>query len=79
MREVQVGLDSNSYHILIGSGLLMQTAYRLKENGFAGKLVIITNPVVEKLYSDILKQSLAQEGFEVAVLSVADGEEQKAL
>ena len=79
MREVQVGLDSNSYHILIGSGLLMQTAYRLKENGFAGKLVIITNPVVEKLYGDILKQSLAQEGFEVAVLSVADGEEQKAL
>ena len=79
MREVKVRLGSNSYDICIGSGLLMQAACRLKESGFAGRLVIITNPVVGKLYGTALKQSLAQEGFKVAVLSVPDGEEQKSL
>ncbi len=79
MRKVKVRLGINSYNIYIGSGLLMQTARQLKENGFAGKLVIITNPIVKRLYGNALKQSLAREGFKVAVLQVPDGEEQKSL
>ncbi|MFC2017597.1 3-dehydroquinate synthase [Chloroflexota bacterium] len=79
MREVKVRLGSNSYDIYIGSGLLMQTAHRLKENGFAGKLVIVTNPIVRRLYGNALKRNLAQEGFKVAFLQVPDGEEQKSL
>jgi len=79
MREVKVRLGSNSYNIYIGSGLLTQTARWLKESGFAGKLVIITNPIVKRLYGNALKQSLAREGFKVAVLQVPDGEEQKSL
>lgn len=79
MREVKVRLGSNSYHICIGSGLLMSAAHRLKESGFAGKLVVITNPIVKRLYGNALKRSLAGEGFKVAVLSVTDGEEQKSL
>ena len=79
MRKVRVRLGSNSYEIHIGSGLLMQTGHQLKESGFAGKLVIVTTPVVKRLYGDALKQSLAQEGFKVTVLQVPDGEEQKSL
>ncbi len=79
MRKIRVRLGSNSYDIYVGSGLLMQTGRQLKENGFADKLVIITNPVVKKLYGNALKRSLTQEGFKVAVLSVPDGEEQKSL
>ena len=79
MRKVRVRLGSNSYDICIGSGLLMQTGCWLKENGFAGKLVIITNPIVKGLYGNVLKQSLTREGFKVTVLQVPDGEEQKSL
>lgn len=79
MRKIRVRLGINSYNIYIGSGLLKQTGRQLKENGFAGKLVIITNPVVKRLYGNALKQSLASEGFKVAVLPVPDGEEQKSL
>ncbi len=79
MKKVRVNLDSNSYEIRIGSGLLSQSGHWLKENGFAGKLAIITTPVVKKLYGDALKQNLVQEGFKAVILQVPDGEEQKSL
>ena len=79
MRKIGVRLGSNSYNIHIGSGLLMQTGHLLKENGFAGTLVIITNPIVKRLYGSALKQNLAKEGFKITVLQVPDGEEQKSL
>ena len=79
MKEVAVRLATNSYNIRIGSNLLMQTGRWLKESGFTDKLVIITNPVVKKLYGDTLEQNLTKEGFRVTVLLVSDGEEQKSL
>ncbi len=79
MRKVTLGLGSNSYDILIGSGLLMQTGARLKEIGFSDKLVIVTDPTVKKLYGDTLKQNLVDSGFEVLLLEVPEGEEQKSL
>ena len=79
MRTVQVRLGSDSYRIHIGSGLLEQTGQRLTEIGISGKLVIITNPVVKKLYGQSLEQNLARSGFQVTTLEVPDGEEQKSL
>ena len=79
MKKVRVTLDSNSYEIRIGSGLLSQSGHWLKESGFAGKLAIITTPVVKRLYGDALKQNLVQEGFKAVILQVPDGEEQKSL
>ena len=79
MRTVQVRLSSDSYQIHIGSGLLEQTIPRLTEIGVSGKLVIITNPVVKKLYGQSLEQTLASNGFEVTTLEVPDGEEHKSL
>jgi len=79
MKRVKVNLGSDSYHIHIGSGILAQTGQQLKEEGFSNSLVIITNPVVEGLYGDALKQNLIREGFRVTVLQVPDGEEHKSL
>ncbi len=79
MKKVKVRLGSNSYEVNIGSGLLMQAGHQLKESGFSDKLVIITNPVVKRLYGEALEQNLTREGFRVIILSVPDGEEQKSL
>ena len=57
----------------------MQVGHQLKESGFSGKLVIITNPIVKGLYGEALEQNLTREGFRVTILSVPDGEEQKSL
>ena len=79
MRTIEVELGSNSHQIHAGSGLLAQTGSLLKEKGFSGKLVIITNPIVKGLYGDTLSHSLAKDGFKVINLIVPDGEEQKSL
>ena len=79
MRKVKVSLGDKSYDILIGSALLNQTGSWLKKTDFNDKLVIITNPVVQELYGNELRESLLAHGFTATVLLVADGEEQKSL
>ncbi len=79
MKKLKVSLDSRSYEIHIGSGVLRHTGHQLKEKGFAGKVVIITNPIVNKLYGNALKQGLTRDGFTAIFLEVPDGEEQKSL
>ncbi len=79
MKKIKVRLGKSGYEIYMGSGLLAQVGRRLKESGFSDKLVIITNPVVERLYGEALGQKLISEGFRVTTLLVPDGEEQKSL
>ena len=79
MKRIEVNLGNRSYEVLIGSGLLGQTGGLLKNKGFSGKLMIISNPLVQELYGDALSEGLSAEGFEVCLLSVADGEENKSL
>jgi 3-dehydroquinate synthase len=79
MIKVRVELGKNSYEIRIGSGLLPRVGLWLKEQGFFGKAVIITDSNVRGLYADILERGLADAGFRVTVLEVPAGEEQKTL
>jgi len=76
MRKIKVKLG---YEIWVGSGLLTQTGHWLAENGFSGRVVIITDPTVQGLYGDTLSQSLTGEGFSITMLLVPEGEEQKSL
>lgn len=79
MKRVKVRLGKSSYEIRIGPGILAEVGRQLTESGFSGKLVIITNPIVNRLYGEALEQNLTREGFRVTILPVPDGEEQKSL
>jgi len=79
MKKVRVKLSNNSYDVIIGSSLLAQTGTRLKELGFSGKAVIITDHTVKRLYGNTLKRSLTSSGFEALLLEVPQGEKQKSL
>ena len=79
MKKIRVELDSRSYGILIGPGLLGQAGQWLKEVCSGDRLVIITNHVVQGLCSNRLSESLSGAGFQVTVLTVPDGEEYKSL
>ncbi len=79
MKQVRVNLNTQSYEIQIGSGLLDQVPGRLVELGFNSRAVIITNPIVGRLYGDRLKASLESKGFRTALLEVPDGESYKTL
>jgi 3-dehydroquinate synthase len=79
MIKVSVNLAKNSYEIRIAQGLLPYVGRWLKERGFSGKTVIITDSNVRGLYADILEPSLADAGFKVTILEIPAGEEQKTL
>jgi len=79
MKKVKVNLGRDSYEVRIGAGALARTGNWLKEIGLTGRLVVITNPVVDGLYGEALREGLAGEGFEVTVVLVPDGEEHKSL
>ncbi|OGO19416.1 MAG: 3-dehydroquinate synthase [Chloroflexi bacterium RBG_16_50_11] len=79
MIKVKVELGKNSYDINIGAGLLPRVGLWLKEKGYSGKAVIITDTNVKGLYADILQRSLANAAFTVTILEVPAGEDQKTL
>ncbi len=79
MRKVRVSLGSNAYNIFIAPGLLKECGSILRESGFSGKVVVVTDPTVKSRYGDALNESLAAGGFKVAFLDVPEGEEQKSL
>ena len=78
MRRIKVKLGSG-YEICIGSGLLAEAGTRLKELGFADKLVVITDTRVQGLYGDALVRDLNEGGFAATTVSIPEGEEQKSL
>ena len=79
MQKIKVKLAENSYEIRVGSGILGQVGGWLKEKGFTGKAVIVTDSYVEGFYAEPLKKSLSQAGFSVTILAVPAGEAQKTL
>jgi len=78
METIRVGLGARSYPIHIGARALDEAElYRAHLRG--GRVAVISNPVVAKLYLERVKAALARAGAEapVAVL-VEDGEQAKS-
>jgi len=79
MEVVNVGLGERSYSIYIDKGLLLECGNRLKNIKTGRKIVVITNPLINKLYGDALKNSLTGAGFNVNFVEIPDGEEYKTI
>ena len=79
MRKLRLKLRHTSYQIVIGWGLLRTLASLLNEANLRYDPVMITNPTVENLYGNALKDNLTREGFHLSTLLVPDGEEYKTL
>ncbi|UCC17389.1 MAG: 3-dehydroquinate synthase [Dehalococcoidales bacterium] len=80
MRTVTLKTGNTSYDILVGSGLLSQAGILLKEKGLtAGKAVVVTDSRIRKLHYDTLERNLVNAGFEVLVIEIPEGEDQKSL
>ncbi|MBF0439871.1 MAG: 3-dehydroquinate synthase [Magnetococcales bacterium] len=69
-----VELDSRSYEIIIGSGVLSKIGELLKTRFTGQRVAIITNETVAPLYLEQTSASLTQSGFQVVPLVLPDGE-----
>ncbi|TAJ07778.1 MAG: 3-dehydroquinate synthase [Nitrospirae bacterium] len=76
---VKVSLAERSYDIVIKAGLLHEIGDRLRSIGCSGKVAVVTNPVVGRLYGKVVLRSLKAAGYQVKVILVPDGERAKTL
>lgn len=77
METVRVALAERSYDILIGGGIIGCLGEFCRAAQLNGVAAVITNPVVAALYLAPVKASLANAGYRVVVVEIADGEEFK--
>ncbi|MBM4122125.1 MAG: 3-dehydroquinate synthase [Nitrospira sp.] len=78
-RCVTVSLGERSYDILIKAGLLGEVGPRLKRLGLAGKVAVVTNQVVGRLYGPTVLRSLRSAGYQAKTILVPEGERAKSL
>ena len=80
MRIVTLKTSNTSYDILVGAGLISQAGTLLKDIQFStGKAVVVTDTRIRKLHCDTLEKNLKDSGFEVLVIEIPEGEDQKSL
>ena len=76
---VPVSLGQRSYPIYIQEGLLRKTGQCLHEMGLSGRVAVVTNPTVRRLYGGAVGTSLKRAGFRPLFIEVPDGERAKTL
>lgn len=76
MKTVEVS-TGNKYNIVIGDGLLKDSGRMIREVTSAKTAAIVTDSVVDPLYSDTVRNSLEANGFETVKLVFPNGEKSK--
>lgn len=77
MKTININVSSKNYNIHIGKGVLCETGEIIKNLGFKGKVLIVTDDNVAPLYLDTVENSIKLNGFEVFHIILPNGEEHK--
>lgn len=70
---------SKPYDVIIKRGSINECGKYISEIAKTKRIAVITDDVVEKLYADTVKRSLADNGFECTVFAFPNGEASKNL
>ncbi|MBI5309368.1 MAG: 3-dehydroquinate synthase [Planctomycetes bacterium] len=79
MRTIRVNLSTNGYNIYIDKGLIEKIGEVLVKEKEPCKTLLITDKHIEKIYGNAVIESLAREKFDVGLVAIDPGEEQKTL
>src|SRR4030067_791731 len=79
MRTIRVNLSANGYNISIDKGIVEKIGELLVKEKEPCKTLLITDKNVEKIYGNAVLESLRREKFDVGLVSIDPGEEQKSL
>jgi len=78
LRSITVDLGPRTYQVVIGRDLLRQAGPAIRNLGFAGHAVVVTDEIVSHLYSEPLVASLSQAGFSCSQEIIPSGENSKS-
>lgn len=76
---VPVSLGSRSYNIQIGSGMIDRVGDVLQKKGFDGKVGVVTDSTVDRIYGAKFIRMLKVLGFDVEKIVLPSGEKTKSL
>jgi 3-dehydroquinate synthase len=79
IKTIPVKLKNNSYSIIVGSQILPRLGATLKSLNIGKNVVIVTNPMIKKLWGKNVITSLKKRGYVAYVIEVPDGERSKSL
>lgn len=79
MKTIDINTSSKKYKIHIGKGLLSRCGELVKQLGFDGKVIIVTDDTVADLYLDAVKKSFENAGYKTYSHIFPHGEENKNL
>ena len=79
MKTVRVDLKQDPYAIVVGTGILEALPRAVKKLDIGEDAVIITNPLVGKLYGRKLAAAFLKVGFSVKIFEVEDSERSKSM
>lgn len=79
MKDIFVDLGKDSYSIIIDRGILGQVGTLISKVISPGKVIIVTDKIVEPLYGNVVLNSLSECKFDVKLVSLEPGEEQKSM
>lgn len=77
MKIININVSSKNYNIHIGKGILSQSGEIIKNLGFNGKLLIVTDDNVAPLYLDTVEKSIKNAGIDAFHVILPNGEEHK--
>ena len=79
--KIEFSREQSDYEIVIGHDLLVRCGEWARKciGKNSGKIVIVSNPTIFKLYGKQTKESLRDAGFEVSHFLIKDGEQYKTL
>ncbi len=78
-QTIPVRYPGGEYSIHLGRGLLVRVGSLLRGAGLSGRVMLITNPTVGRLYGASVVEGLTMAGFAVSSSQVQDGEAYKTL
>jgi 3-dehydroquinate synthase len=79
MKSIRVNLSANSYNIHIDKGLLEGIGDILVKEKRPCKTLLVTDKNIERVYGDVVSKSLSRNKFDVRLVSLKPGEDQKTL
>jgi 3-dehydroquinate synthase len=79
MKMITLTLGKSRHPIWVGPKALDQVGPLMKKNGLTGKVMVVTNPVVGRLYGTRLRKSLAVAGIRSNWFEIPDAETSKSL
>ncbi len=79
VERISVPLSVGEYDILVGCRTIASIGQALRQRVSLSSVVILTHPRVNRLYGEVVQQSLVASGFSPSVLTLPSGEQYKTL